>query len=130
MLTLEINRIPNIKIYLDGNGVYTFNNISGSGKTYLYNIIKKYRMFNEKMVGYSILEYKQGIDLDNLIKPTDIILMLDRYDLYRNNKFDKTIEEFSKHGAVLVDCKDIYNFNFDANICNINLNEGGIIVKS
>jgi tRNA A37 threonylcarbamoyladenosine biosynthesis protein TsaE len=88
------------------NGIYIFDNMSGTGKTRLCNVLKDYMLIDDSIVAitYNDVKVFKSAVLD-IIKPSkQKLLMLDRYDLYRPFAEDK-IKEFGKTGIVLIDSK-------------------------
>lgn len=103
---IKLNKL-NIKIDIQlDNGVYVFNNISSTGKTYLYNTINMYLNLDDEIpvFGLSYTDYEKGLTLAKAIKDKAKLVVIDRYDMYKG-EFDKEIEELGKNGIVLVDCK-------------------------
>lgn len=93
-----------VDVLLD-NGVYIFNNMSSTGKTYLYNTISMYLGDKDiNVFGLTYTEYQKGLTLDKALKDKAKLVVVDRYDMYKG-EFDAEIEELGKTGIVLVDCK-------------------------
>lgn len=103
MFVLDGVRVK-IKVALQP-GVYYFEEMSSTGKTRLYKLLREYAIAGFPVMGYSYSDYKLGIDFRTLVKPgVQKLLMVDRYDLY-NGMFLEEIKEFAGTGIVLVDCK-------------------------
>ena len=71
-------------------GLYVFQNESGTGKTYLYNIIKLCRFYGRPVSAYSCDDLSKGLRPLDICKPTDRIVVFDRYDMYAG-QFDGEI---------------------------------------
>lgn len=103
MFVLDSVRVK-IKVALQ-SGVYYFEEMSSTGKTRLYKLLREYAIASFPVMGYSYSDYKLGIDFRTLVKPgVQKLLMVDRYDLY-NGMFLEEIKEFAETGIALVDCK-------------------------
>lgn len=91
---------PGALISLD-NGVYFFPAESATGKTYLYNILQVLSSVEPvRGITYNTRDFLSQVLSDKTKK----LVMVDRYDLYPDMCHEE-IEEFGKHGIVLLDAK-------------------------
>jgi hypothetical protein len=101
------NRDIKIVVYGDSDkGVYTFQEDSATGKTWLCETLKKYRGFGDLVDGYSYSDYIRGYRIKDLIGKGLKLVVLDRYDMYNGEMTDEIVE-LSKECLVLIDCKVI-----------------------
>ena len=109
-----------VKIIVDKEpGLYTFDAISATGKSYLCTLCKKYRRLGEPVAGYDYYDYLEGMAI-----PTGLtLLIVDRYDLYYDEKIDEQLADAAKTAVVLVDSK---HYVFDA-MCHIDYKNEGLI---
>lgn len=121
------NEDYNVKIYINlENGVYNFTGLSATGKTRLCKLLRDMEIQDKNVIGYTFEDEKLGINLENQIdKLNPKVIMLDRFDLYKD-KFTDKIEEWGKNSIVLVDCKG--NLDADYDYCSISLYEDKIEV--
>ncbi len=97
------NMRVDVSIQLD-NGIYYFDEQSATGKTRLAKLFRDYAP-DIPVSSYSYDDLELEIPFDALVKPKQQkVVVIDRYDLYKG-KFVQQIEEFSKYGIVLLDCK-------------------------
>lgn len=102
-----------------GNGIWEFDSRSGTGKTYLCNTLKEYMLKGEPVLGYAYSDYKNGVDIDALLKSKPKLIMIDRYDQFKDALNEKLIKA-SKEAIVLVDYKRGMVCN-DVGFCDIEL---------
>lgn len=96
-------------------GVYVFGDLSSTGKTYLCKLLKKLRTFGYPVDGYTYDDYLRKISLKQLVGEIDgkiQYLLIDRYDMYKNEFLDY-IEELSKYCVVMIDCKEYVPLPFE-----------------
>lgn len=119
-----------IKIEIDifENGVYIFDELSGTGKTRLAGLLRKYRSYGENVAAYSYEDYSSGLALNTLNKFNNAVIMIDRYDLMAPDLIEQ-IKYLAKHNIVLIDYKGSgISFTEDDNYCSIELNQNKILV--
>lgn len=117
---------PNINVELD-NGIYIFDSESATGKTYLCKQLKKLRAYGESVISITYNNILTGFKLDDMQEQYKVI-MLDRYDLYRNIGH-KLLERFKNKSIILIDCKLGYIEGLDSEICFIELTNNSIEVS-
>lgn len=96
-------------------GVYVFGDLSSTGKTYLCKLLKKLRTFGYPVDGYTYDDYLRKISLKQLVGEIDgkiQYLLIDRYDMYKNEFLDY-IEELSKYCVVMIDSKEDIDIDFE-----------------
>ena len=124
---MVINNGKKIDIDLN-NGIYIFDKVSGSGKTYLFNILSKITSTTDFLcityTNHSFIE-----DLKSLCNRRNTkLLFLDRYDLYCD-KFKEDIMSLSKDITVILDLKNIPNdIYINSSSCYIELTKDCIKV--
>jgi hypothetical protein len=97
-----------IKIDLEP-GLYAFEDISATGKTYLMSL---FNVLNEKeLLSACNITYKRNISYESIIceitKQTYDIIFFDRLDLYVTNQLCDAIGNLPKETIVLMDIKDL-----------------------
>ncbi len=89
-----------VKIHVDKEpGVYEFEPISNTGRSYLCELCKRYHNFGENVAGYDYYDYKLGIPLPQGVD----LLVVDRYGLFPF--LDDALWEMGEKAIVLVDTK-------------------------
>lgn len=122
---IRIDKCPYIEIDLEP-GIYVFDTFSGMGKTYLGELMTRYR---NGLAVYTYNDVRQGLRLENHIRNLDKAILLDRYDMYSDIVEDDLLSRFvSKGGVVLVDCKDLRKIPNNASFCDLELKSNGIRV--
>lgn len=125
---------PNILIDLKP-GIYTFNNLSASGKSYLCRSLRKLRGAGDKVYGFSLqpdnfYEF-EGMYASGKLDDMEVI-MFDRYDLYAEEfsaKHADTLYKLMKNCIILIDCKEqAYLRHIDR--CYIKLEDNSITVNT
>ena len=94
-----------IDIVLDmGNGIYQFNQWSGTGKTYLFKRLRALQKLGYPIVAYTYSDYTDGASLKELIdEKRPEVIMLDRQDLYYDDKgIVDAIKEYENRAIILV----------------------------
>ncbi len=86
------------------NGLYVFYNESSTGKTCLKNLLDKCKEFGEPVSAYTYLDYMYKLSPSMKCKPTDSLVMFDRYDMYAK-EFPDEVRNLAEHTIVLVDSK-------------------------
>lgn len=117
---------PIINIDLD-KGVYIFDSESATGKTYLCKQLKKLQAYGEPVISFTYDDILRRTNLNDIDKQYEVI-MLDRYDLYREEG-QGLINKFKDESIILVDCKIGYIDNIDSEICYIELTDNNIEVS-
>lgn len=97
-----------IKIDLEP-GLYAFEDISATGKTYLMSL---FNVLNEReLLSSCNITYKRNISSESIIceitKQTYDIIFFDRLDLYVTNQLCDAIGNLPKETIVLMDIKDL-----------------------
>ena len=90
-----------VKIRVDKEpGVYSFEPISGTGKTRLCELCKRYHNFGVNVDGYDFYDFREGRELPRGLD----LLVVDRYGLYP--ALDDELREIGRETIVLVDDKE------------------------
>lgn len=111
-----------------GNGLYVFNPRSATGKSYLANVLRRYRRFGEPVNAYTFDDYLNKVTLEDATGGGSCkLLVVDRYDMYYGAYMSELLK-LSKHCIVLVDVKSPSAL-WKNNICGILLKEGCILVS-
>jgi hypothetical protein len=113
-------------------GVYVFNKMSGTGKTYL---AKELNILREKGEPVTSFTYADSLrrNLSDALNDMDFkqsefkVVMLDRYDMYKG-KYEDTIKNLATHCVVLIDCKHDTGIDIDEDMCFIEFSKTGIKV--
>lgn len=110
-------------------GVYVFDCVTSSGKTFLCNALKTFKRLGQPVAGYTYNDMLDGIDLDKYVGNEKLeCLVVDRYDMYMNKYID-TIERLADDGCVvLVDCKYKALLKLDYELASIELGAGKVRV--
>ena len=107
-------------------GIYYFTSESGTGKTFLCELLKKLQRQGEKVDGYTYEDKENGRNLPDYLKTMDLdVVMIDRYAMY-NGEFAEYIIELSERAVVLIDCKTEPLLIHDYETCFIELRDGSI----
>ena len=77
----------NINILLD-NGIYVFDAESAIGKTWLCKQLKKLKAYGETVDAVTYNDLLAGMRLENVVKPQNKVVRLDRYDMYREDGYE------------------------------------------
>lgn len=122
--------VPKISIQLNP-GIYSFQCMSASGKTYLAKQLKLLRQLGEKVDSFTWYDTKRG-GLAQTLTMSDFpmeelkVLLLDRYDRYAGY-FVEELRKLSSTCIVLIDCKESLQFR-GAKSCCIRLSSDSIEV--
>lgn len=108
-----------IDIKLDA-GVYVFDNQSSTGKTRLYKELRECQKYGENVAAYSYDDKLLGINMDTVLDSKYKVILIDRYDMFLNEKIEK-ITELSDTSIILIDCKHDSYLNCDVEYCYINM---------
>lgn len=115
---------PQIVINLEP-GIYVFPNSSADGKTYLAMRLRQLHD-DERVDSYTFVDRSHfGIEKVLDSSKNDVVL-IDRYDMYLGEGAG-AIEQFSKTGVVLIDCKS-RNLPFGGKECVLLMDEGRLTV--
>lgn len=90
-----------LDINLD-NGAYQFIPDSSTGKTFLYQQLKKYNRFGDPVLGFSYDNSKEDL---SLLDEDYSIVIFDRYDLYSDSIIEDKIRNLATKAIVLIDSK-------------------------
>lgn len=126
-----VNNEYSTKINIDlENGLYTFNNMSATGKTRLYKVLKALQLAGEPVAAYSFEDYKYGVDLKAFLEKNrnKCVLLIDRYDMF-DGMYRKEIAEYSDASIVLVDYKGKLSFTDNDGLCFIQMTSNSITVE-
>ena len=114
----DTNRIK-IDIQLE-NGVYLFNPISATGKTRLYTELRNIYKRTKEVCAYTYDDVTSGLSLSSMVEKCNNkipkVLMLDKYDLYRN-QCSKEIKALRGKCIILIDCKSINKLDDSIDLC-------------
>lgn len=103
---MELNTRPKVRINL-APGLYVFDPLSATGKTYLASILTKLTNLREPVVAYTYDDYLKGVDPELRLagRPWKVIL-LDRFDMYSDDpRVLEAIQQIDAEAIVLVDAK-------------------------
>lgn len=115
-----------IKCNIDKPGVYLFDDISGTGKTRLTELLKTYRSYGENVLAYSYEDYMSNSNIGSI---NDGLVVIDRYDMIAPNLVSD-IRKLAKNNIVLIDYKgsDI-RFTSDDKFCAVELHKNSIDIE-
>lgn len=121
-------RGKSVNIELDP-GVYVFDCVTSSGKTFLCNMLKQFKTVGQPVGGYTYTDVLDGRSLQDYVGNNKFTcLVVDRYDMY-NGDYDEYLDELANSGCiVLVDCKYKSGLNFEYDLASIELSEGKVRV--
>jgi len=120
---------PKISISLN-SGIYVFDRESATGKTWLCNSLKELSSYGEPVDAYTYADFCKGLKLENILKPHKYeVVLLDRYDLYKDLSHKKLFEDCFNNTVVLVDCKSPFNVFRDSHWCEIIIGNNEIGVE-
>lgn len=109
-----------VSVNLD-NGIYQFCCESSTGKTRLYNTVKKYQRAGYNAAAYSYTDFQDGLNFEDVInKVQPSLLVIDRYDMF-SDKYQEDILKVAKDCIVLIDSKDVLTFNDYYTTCTIDM---------
>lgn len=122
---------PSINIDLEP-GIYVLDGRSASGKTYLANLMERYRASNPMLRSYSYSDVLDDTSLCTKVKPQTKILLLDRYDMYYDKIDNNFLNNFvsNNRGIVIVDCKLLSNMRIEYKFGVLDFEEKGIVVHT
>ena len=118
---------PNVNILLN-NGIYVFDAESATGKTWLCKQLKKLKAYGEPVDAITYNDLLTRVRLENVVKPQNKVIMLDRYDMYREAGYE-LINNCETTSIVLIDCKSGFNGSRDTEMCFIDISENNIEVS-
>lgn len=96
---------PRLKVNIDlPNGIYRFSNESATGKTRLCKALKTFHSYGEKVNAYTYNDKLDGKNISTVLSAEYKIILLDRYDLYYGDGFDR-MKELADNCIILLDCK-------------------------
>lgn len=89
------------------NGVYVFTPESATGKTRLCKELTKLEGYGEPVTSYSYSDARKGkVKLEDILSNKKYkVIMVDRYDLFEDSKYDEYFNSRIKDCIVLVDYK-------------------------
>ena len=117
---------PNVIINLN-NGIYIFDNEPATGKTRLCKHLKKLKAYGEPVDSFTYNDLLRGDKLDTVLIPDNKVILLDRYDMYRNDGHD-LINECAKDSIILIACNTPFIGSLYSEICYIEMTEDSIEV--
>lgn len=101
--------IRKIDIQLD-SGIYIFEYMSATGKTFLSKLLHQYRTIGEPVASYTYADFCIDTKLENILVPGRYkVVVIDRYDMYHSEEFEQLMYKCAKDTIILVDCKDPRN---------------------
>lgn len=107
-----------IDVHLN-NGAYLLDNVSGTGKSYLYYLLRTCMTSGCMVWALTYDDIIQDGGVENVNIPDDMELYLfDRYGAYYG-EFDNKIKELSEHSIVLVDCKLPIKYDIARTACSL-----------
>lgn len=98
-----------LDINLPDNGLLIFANESGTGKTYLLELLKSLESESIAVVTYDRDENIQSAIINQIKKDSVKLVLLDRLDMYLDNSLVATINKYSVNKVFLADLKHIEN---------------------
>ncbi len=87
-----------------GKELYVFNSESGTGKTYLRKVLEKCHVYGKPVSAYSYETALLGLRPLDVCKPTDKLVVLDRYEMYQD-EYDDDVCTLAENTCVLADTK-------------------------
>ena len=120
----------NVNVTIDlENGVYTFENLSASGKTRLAKLFSKWQAYGEPVASYTYIDKLRNISLHDILFDKDIeVVVLDRYDMYKGFCSNEVIQ-VAGDKIILIDCKSETLINIPIETCFIEMSEHSIEVN-
>lgn len=111
---------PKIKVHLE-NGIYLFDSKSAMGKTRLAKELKKNAYYGENVISYTYNDFRFGYSLEDILVVGKYdLIMLDRYDMYKNYG-GELIKQCGKDSIVLLDCKSELGYGLLCDFCTIEM---------
>jgi Ni2+-binding GTPase involved in maturation of urease and hydrogenase len=98
-----------LDINLPDSGLLIFANESGTGKTYLLELLKSLESESIAVVTYDRDENIQSAIINQIKKDSVKLVLLDRLDMYLDNSLVATINKYSANKVFLADLKHIEN---------------------
>lgn len=98
-----------LDINLPDSGLLIFANESGTGKTYLLELLKSLESESIAVVTYDRDENIQSAIINQIKKDSVKLVLLDRLDMYLDNSLVATINKYSTNKVFLADLKHIEN---------------------
>lgn len=88
-------------------GLYVFDPLSATGKTYLSSVLAKLTNLLEPVVAYTYDDYLKGVDPElRLAGRSWKVILLDRFDMYSDDpRVLEAIQQIDSEAIVLVDAK-------------------------
>lgn len=121
-----LNRYPNIRVNLEP-GLYRFNPVSGSGKTWLTSVLQSFNMYGEAVNGYTLLDFHRGVDLKSILNDSAVkLVVIDRYDMLPAEL--SIIIDSVEDKIVILACIHDYHGKKRVHSCNIILEENRITI--
>ena len=109
-------------------GIYQFEDESATGKTRLYYLLRDLQLMGEPVISFSYEDLQLGMDLEKqLSKCKYKVIMLDRYDLYKD--YCKDLLPTLCEAIILIDCKSFLSFTEYYNTCVISMTESKVEVR-
>lgn len=119
------------KIYVNLKaGVYIFERQSASGKTHLCKCLRKLCSYGDPVNAYTYEDVLRGVSSKSVLVPNKYaVIMLDRFDLYKDAGTIELIKECAKTSVILIDCKQTSNLFEDNEMCCVQFEPGRIEVN-
>lgn len=117
---------PNVNIQLE-NGIYIFYAESATGKTRLYKHLKNLKAYGEPVDSFTYNDLLIGDKIENVLKTTNKVILLDRYSLYRDIGHE-LINKCANSSIILIDCKPVFTGSINSEDCFIEITDNGIEV--
>ena len=99
-------------------GLYVFEIKSGTGKTCLCNTVKRCRLYGRPVSAYSYDDLSNGLRPLDICKPTDRIVVFDRYDIYAG-LFDDDIRALAEKTTVFLATKTAAGLPMRYRMCTL-----------
>lgn len=119
----------NIKVEFNmDNGIYVPTCEAGTGKTWLCKTLKKYNSFGESVAAYDYQDYKNSIQLKDIVIPNRYkAIMIDRYDMFSEDIDESLFNLCRNNTIIIVDSKFGLN-SIDYDVCKFQLGMNSIKV--
>ena len=119
-----VSKDPHIEVNLP-NGMYVFDNLSGTGKTYLYQIVRQLSSMPELRV----TACRNVEEFNSMAADTAKLVVVDRYDLWGDDSMSERLASISENAVVLVDAKTFLTGAVErSDLCTIHVDDGRMVI--